>query len=197
MQLRLTYQGSLLGANGKNTRADHKHEIRKCFHKQLKRFWELHPVLSKLSLQDANCPTRHYMIIPYLSEKFGRYGYNFVPLISEFFVVSCSLSILLLRPDSPGKIIRSGDLDNRLKTIFDALRIPQSQDELGGHETPSDDEHPMYCLLEDDRLVTHVSIETDTLLEPVSNTPNANDVHLVIRVDVQPYFLTRENSVFG
>lgn len=137
------------------------------------------------------------MIVPYLSDKFNKYGYNFVPLVSEFFVLNCSISILLLRPDSPGKIIKSGDLDNRLKTVFDALRMPQSREELGGFEHPSDDESPMYCLLEDDRLVTHVSVETDTLLEPVSDAPNDNDTRLVIKVDISPYFLTRENSVFG
>jgi len=197
MQLRLTYQGSLLGANNKNTRAGHKHEIRKCFHHQLKRFWELHPALSNLSLQDANNPAHYYMIVPYLAEKFSRYGYRFVPLVSAFFVVNCSISILLLRPDPPGQIIKSGDLDNRLKTVFDALRVPQSQDELGDYDTPADDENPMYCLLEDDKLIHHVSMETDTLLEPVSDTENNNDVRLLVKADIQPYFLTRENSVFG
>lgn len=197
MQLRLTYQGSLLGANRTHTRAEHKHEIRKCFHGQLKRFWELHPVLAKLGIQDAQDPNQYYLILPYLSEKFSQYGYKFVPLVSEFFVVSCSISILLLRPDLPGRIIGSGDLDNRLKTVFDALRIPQSRDELGGHEVPGEDEIPMYCLLEDDKLITHVSVETDTLLEPVTNASNSNDVRLVIKADIQPYYLTRENSVFG
>lgn len=197
MQLRLTYQGPLLGANGKNTRAKHKHEIRKCFHRQLKRFWEIHPALAKASLQDGNNPAQYYMILPYLSEKFSRYGYSFVPLVSALFTVNCSISVLLLRPDPPGQIIRSGDIDNRLKTVFDALRVPQTKDELGGYQAPDDDEHPMFCLLEDDKLIHHVSLETDTLLEPVSQTGNDNDVRVIVKADIQPYFLTRENSVFG
>lgn len=103
----------------------------------------------------------------------------------------------MLRPDSPGQIINSGDLDNRLKTVFDALRIPQSKDELGGYDIPDKDEAPMFCLLEDDKLINHVSMETDTLLEPVSSPATENDVRLVIKADIQPYFLTRENSIFG
>ena len=36
MEFRLTYEGTLLGASKNNTRAKHKHEIRKIFHKQLR-----------------------------------------------------------------------------------------------------------------------------------------------------------------
>jgi hypothetical protein len=35
------------------------------------------------------------------------------------------LNILFLRADIPGKVVQSGDIDNRLKTLFDALRMPQ------------------------------------------------------------------------
>ena|ERR1700720_2532445 len=43
MEFRLTYEGLLLGASGNNKRAKHKHEIRKVFHKQLRRIFEIHP----------------------------------------------------------------------------------------------------------------------------------------------------------
>ena len=197
MQLRLTYQGLLLGANGKNTRAAHKHEIRVALHRQLRHHWEIHPYLSKVALQDAENPSKYHMILPFMEEKYSRFGWRFVPLVTEFFKVRCSIQILLLRPDLPGSIIRSGDIDNRLKTLFDALRLPQSVDELGGADAPSTEELPLYCLLEDDRLIDHVSVETDVLLQPVSTTnPTKNDVRVIITVNLCPYVMTTNNMVF-
>ena len=40
MRFNLTYQGSLYGSSTKSPRAKHKQEIRKVFHRQLKRLWE-------------------------------------------------------------------------------------------------------------------------------------------------------------
>lgn len=198
MQLRLTYQGLLLGANGKTTRAAHKHDIRVALHRQLRRHWEIHPYLSKVALQDADNPCLHHMILPFMEKKYSRFGWRFVPLVTEFFKVRCSIQILLLRPDLPGSIIRSGDVDNRLKTLFDALRLPQSVAELGGADVPATDDQPMYCLVEDDRLIDHVSVETDVLLEPVSTiNPSENDVRVILTVNLRPYVMTTSNVVFG
>ena len=41
--------------------------------------------------------------------------------------------------------------------------------------------------MQDDRLVSHVSVEADTLLETVSDPPNGNDARLTIRIDIKPY----------
>jgi len=197
LQLRLTYEGLLLGASRTNTRAAHKHDIRRCFHKQLKRFWDVHPFLGKMSLQDANQPSKHYAILPFLEKRYERHGYHFIPLVTDFFTLSCTINILLLRPDAPGSIVQSGDLDNRLKTIFDALRIPANLEELGGNETPAEGERPFFCLLEDDRLVTQVAVETDTLLEPTGASWQDNDARLIVKVELKPYVLTTTNAVFS
>lgn len=188
VQLRLTYEGLLLGASRENPRAKHKHEIRKRFHKQLKRFWEVHPLLRSWAVKthSTNEADHYKATAGFLAEQFARNGYNFVPLVLEAASLSCSISILMLRPDLPGSIIRSGDLDNRLKTLFDALRIPVSLEELGGYTTPDDSEVPFFCLLEDDKLITHASMETDTLLEPTGDKPNDNDCRLIIKVDLKP-----------
>ena len=76
------------------------------------------------------------------------------------------LEITFLRPEEPGCLItKGGDIDNRLKTLFDALRIPNEANELPSRVTPQDDEMPIfYCLLESDSLVTSVSVVTDRLL---------------------------------
>ena len=192
MEFRLTYAGELLGASRNNPRAHHKHEIRKAFHPQLKRLWRITPQLSGLRdpptemLRFSNYPESRSRIDA-LAERFSRNGYSFVPLVTEDLEVSfCGIEILFMRSDPPGALIQSGDIDNRLKTIFDALRIPHSKDELGGYDTPSEDEQPFFCLLQDDKLITKVSVETDSLLELPSEPLNVNDVRLVVKVTIQP-----------
>jgi hypothetical protein len=94
----------------------------------------------------------------------------------------CSLDVIFLRRDEPGNLIQGGgDIDNRIKVLFDALRMPQSVEELAG-ATPSTDQEPFYCLLEDDRLITEVKVTTDRLLTPPMASESQNDVHLVMRV---------------
>jgi hypothetical protein len=53
---------------------------------------------------------------------------------------ACSLSILFLRHEPQGGIIQSGDLDNRINTLFDALRIPdelQIPDDIALEDQPN------------------------------------------------------------
>lgn len=82
--------------------------------------------------------------------------------------------------DPPGSLISSWDMDNWLKTLFDTLRMPTNKDEVSG--PPRDDEKPFFVLLEDDRLITHLSVETDTLLQRVRETWDDNHVRLLISV---------------
>lgn len=193
MQFRLTYEGPLLGASKTNTRAQHKHEIRRVFHRQLKRWWRINRMLAQMHHKagDKNIKSDEF-----LAEKFKRNGYRFVPLATEDLALACGLHILFLRPDPPGELIKSGDIDNRLKTIFDSLRMPTSKEELGGYDAPEHDEDPFFVLLEDDRLVSQVSVDTDTMLESVKEF-NVNDARLVITVTLKPAHLTWQNIGFG
>jgi hypothetical protein len=54
---------------------------------------------------------------------------------------------------------------------------------------PGPDEDPFYVLLEDDRLITHIGVTSDTLLELVPDPNVAPDeaARLVINVTVRPY----------
>jgi hypothetical protein len=69
---------------------------------------------------------------------------------------------------SAAGIIRQGDLDNRIKTLIDTLRKPKGAMELRGIN-PQADEDPLFCLLEDDDLVTGLTVETGMLLGPLEN----------------------------
>ncbi|HZM57458.1 MAG TPA: hypothetical protein VFC03_20785 [Acidimicrobiales bacterium] len=55
----------------------------------------------------------------------------FAPLICTNLRLLAELDILMLRPEVPGRIINHGDIDNRLKTLFDALRAPSNEQEIG------------------------------------------------------------------
>jgi hypothetical protein len=199
MEFRLTYEGPLKTATKNDPRAGHKHEIRQKLHRQLQRLWEITPHLREAR---AVNPDHGNVIVPFasraqwLAQQFQRGAYEFVPLVTKELSLLCGISILFLRPDPPGMLIRSGDLDNRLKTLFDALRMPANKGELGPYDTPRDGEAPFYCLLEDDRLITKVSVETDSLLEPISETPNPTDVRLVLTVTLRRVVRNWTNGPF-
>ena len=45
--------------------------------------------------------------------------------------LTCGLKILFLRKEGPGKLIlQGGDIDNRLKTLLDALKMPSDLSEI-------------------------------------------------------------------
>jgi len=62
-----------------------------------------------------------------------------------------------LRQQAKGQLI--GDIDNRLKTLFDALRVPSLAEVQTLGATTAIDEDPLYCLFQDDSLITRLNIE--------------------------------------
>ena len=193
MEFRLTYAGRLL-AHTTNARLRerglHVHEIRKEFHKQLKVLWSTHPVLQKIKEHGSSVFLYVGSGAPPLNQVFQHDGFNWLPMVTAANGLICKVEMLMLREGAPGQALF--DLDNRLKTVFDALRKATGPDELGasttsGQVTPSPDEDPFYVVLEDDKLITHLSVTTDTLLEPVPDVPPREAVRLVINVTIRPY----------
>ena len=206
MKFRLTYEGRL-ESNGS---PKHEHEIRQQLHPQLKRLWKCDPNLREWksltaeifdnSVENALVP--HHEAEPrpvaeLLAEQYSRDGYRYVPLATERVPLVAALDILFLYPDSPRTTIQSGDIDNRLKTLFGGLKMPQSKEELGGYNVPGSDEDPFYVLLEDDLQIAQVSVETDMLLRPTSAWAGPSDVMLVITVHLKPNFIRIQNLHFA
>ena len=50
---------------------------------------------------------------------------------------------------------------------------------------PDEPEQRLYCLLEDDSMITRVSVNTKQLLEPLENYEDPSTVELLIHVVVQ------------
>jgi len=180
MQFRLVYQGQLPSAGRKETRNKEKHLIRKVLHKQLAQLWKCQPVLSRYLAEDMPDNRPGVEMVP---SRIEMCGFRFLPLLHDYFgSLACSLDILFLRRDLPGDLIKyGGDIDNRIKVLFDALRVPQKPQELE-EQKPERDENPFFCLLQDDRQITAVNINTDRLLTPMVEDENINDVHLIIHV---------------
>ena len=118
-------------------------------------------------------------------------GFEFAPLISSRVDLTGELDILLLRPAPPGAILRDGgDLDNRIKTLIDGLRLP-TQTELPPNWTPDADQQPFFCLLQDDKLVSGFSVVSDRLLDDPTHDQEAL---VIIHVRVTALRVTMGNS---
>lgn len=206
VEFRLTYQGTLLSDNARSASrrghsAEHKHGIRKVFHNQLKQWWQISPYLGSSSSVAQGTrifgrPSSDYTIAG-LSQRFARMNYNFVPLVTRDLELLCSIEILYLRYGGAGQVLTmAGDLDNRLKTLFDALRMPTNTSELGSFVAPSADEQPFFCLLEDDLVITRAAAESDLLLVS-PDPPDPNYAHVVITVRIRPGRVNADNVGFS
>jgi hypothetical protein len=199
MKFTFTYDGPLWSQNTSGV-FDKKWEMRETLHPQFERLWKVHPSLKSL-------PRKIEVIHPY--QPWERYhtfspdpliaepplkdteinlqapveisGVKFIPLVRFSYAITCSLSILFLRPEPPGNLIRpGGDIDNRIKTFLDALRVPPKNEAGNVANREPKPSGAVHCLLEDDSLITGLSVRTAQLLE---NVPS-NHVRLVVDVDV-------------
>ena len=204
MDFRLVYRGPLASDGD----ARQKHAIRKQFHPQLAELWKTHPLLRKQTTEDIRLYTTpsnmvsepgpnvpqimragtHHKGKPWvqhLGDKFKRGNYRFAPLVLTGQVV-CSLEILFLRRENPGNIVRTkkgGDIDNRLKTLLDALQMAESgQLERSRFPNPEAHEDPFFCLLQNDSDIAELKVTTDRLLVPPTEGGHIDDVELVIYV---------------
>lgn len=118
----------------------------------------------------------------------------FLPIVNVKLNGYAEVSIEMLRPERPGNLIsETADIDNRLKTLFDALQVPKIE-QLPANEVPAAEHSPFFlCLLEDDRLVTKVSVQAYRLLDPQRQDKNEVDLQIRIRfVFHLPAFLIAE-----
>jgi hypothetical protein len=184
MEFTLHYRGELKGNRGSKD----KQALRRHFHAQLKTLWTQLP-LKELHKFIDETPGSHASIIK------SKHGFKFVPLICEKLNLVAELKITMLRPEPPGAIItQSGDIDNRLKTLFDALKLPSEPNSIPKDDCPREGEHLFFCLLEDDNLITKVNVETDRLLEPVASQ---SEVVLLVHVTTKVTRTSYENLSFG
>lgn len=196
MEFRLVYQGPL-AANGS---VRDKHNLRKSLHPQLATLWQQVPLSEMRPFLLGPPQTPGHDVVPASlgwapaappSVIVPLDAFTFSPLVSTRLRLVCHLDILFLRPEQPGSIITTGgDIDNRLKTLLDALRIPKTSSELPPGASPAPDETPFFCLLEDDALVTQIRVTTDRLLAPVQHDTH---VYLILAAAIKAARVTFQN----
>lgn len=201
MRFRLVYQGQLPGSGNSSKKPSAVRDIRDQFHPQLKFLWESHTALKRLketsivsshpghdldlsespfhAPRDLNqFPMRDYEVD--LCAPILENGNSYIPLVRKSLDLNCHLNILFLRQEDPGSLVlQGGDIDNRIKTLFDALRKPEP--DVASRFPQSSD--PLYCLLESDTLISGFDVDTDRLLLP--KTSDNSEVHLVIEVVIR------------
>jgi len=170
MQFTLVYRGPLKS----NARPDSKHYLRQHFHRQLRRLWCTFPLSGYGKWLEPFSEKNETSVLR------PKHGFMFAPLVCESMHTVAELDIKLLWSHAPGSIItRGGDIDNRLKTLFDSLKLPSEPTALPSTAAPKVDETPFFCLLEDDSLIARVNVDTDRLLE---DTQDSAEVALFIQV---------------
>lgn len=190
MKFRLIFEGEIKPRQ--KAKLSDIHHIRRQFHPQIKRAWEHDPLvhlkekwLKPLSEKNAEAGKGFYARIEELN------GKTYAPLISTH--LAAELDIVFLRQQARGQLIgEGGDIDNRLKTLFDALRMPSKAEvgQLG--DFTANDENPLHCLLKDDALVHRVNVETDRLLRP----GNPYDLLAIVNVTVLVTFVSWDTTAF-
>ena len=187
MKFKLLYFGDIL-INPKK-RAHHISDIRMQFHPQLKKLVE-HSPWSNLTQYMIPNPVKS----PVTTKHVG--GIDFNPIITPNLKLLAELDILMLHPEIVGEA--RSDIDNRIKTLLDGLRCPQNEHEIGAN-TPRD-AGPIYTLLDDDHLVTRISVNTSHLLDTHMFDPNIphgpDTIFMMIDVNVRVAEGTLENLPF-
>lgn len=212
MKFTLIYDGDLPSA-GNKSKAIYASRIRNELHHQLADLWENHVVFRQLARTARTQPHRLFAgsrkfpppglpdysePIPPLRE--GQTDYcaaipvpgigSFIPLIRNSLYLVCAIDILFLRHEEPYNLMRQGgDLDGRIKTLFDGLRMPDPKTEYVGDRPPAD---PLYVVLEDDSLISDISIKSGRLL---GNRPKERHaVRLTIEVTIKVLRVFRGNE---
>lgn len=183
MNFHLRYSGPLPGKEKGSVEI--KHRIRECFNEQLTNLIEDRDHV----IGNATYGNSYAKVIR---------GIAFFPLVTSDYNMFCELDIQFFRRELPGNLISSGegyggDLDNRIKILFDALRMPSDEKEVPKRALEESETGICYCLLQDDALITKFQVESLVLLGKV--TPeNQKDVDLIIDAKVKIDRITEFNK---
>lgn len=208
MEFHLLYSGPLHSDRSESSRTE-KHEIRKAFHRQLRRLWQVHPNLREraegngeigITNDEASRMPKDQLFergVRRIADNWSLSGFNFLPLVTSKLRLRSRLDILFLRNEERNYILQGGDIDRRLATLFDGLRIAREKSELPVGAIHDSGELPLFCLLENDDLISEVHVTTDRLLSiPGKAVLDQHDVYLQITVQLNTTVKVPHSWVF-
>lgn len=173
MQFRLTYNGQIQSRQQAGLPA--VQAIREALSPQIERLWQ-YPPLNQST--DWLNPSGTYHACSTVDD------WNFVSTISNTIGLYGELDILILRPQPLGSVVsKDGDLDNKLKTLIDALTLPtlqQVQDMKRKHGL--EQRERQFCVFSDDNLITKLSVTSDRLLEDMRVATALVIINVTVRV---------------
>lgn len=179
MKFRLHYRGRLPSNGGKAIKC----EIRNALMAQLNTVWEQLPLNSKDWLNTKY----EFTAIKNIA------GQKFSAIVNKDHFAVAEIDILFLRPEPlTGLVDHGGDIDNRMKTLLDALSIPNAK-QLSSRYPHTEFDGISHCLLEDDKLISRLNIEVDRLLDP----QDPKEVLLVLSVRIRRTKAVLENLNFA
>jgi hypothetical protein len=180
MKFTLFYNGPLKT----NADAHTKHQLRCCFHPQLKRAIEQSPSLLRgqymgqfeLFSENQSLSVDGKSFLALAAPHKGS------PDTSTVLHASVRLDITMLRAGGIGSLVSNGgDIDNRMKTLLDALTIPD-QNQAKNVEPTDMPDGAMVCLMSDDKIISDLRIATAQLLDV---DDKSRDVVLLIAVTIE------------
>lgn len=166
MDFTLFYQGKLKS----NGSIEDKNAIRLKIHDQLQTLKKFPPLNFRNELFDKSKSPKFFQTIN---------GHDYFHLVSASYEMYVEMEISMLIPHFNRNF---GDIDNKLKTLFDALRPPKSNENSSW--IPTTNQTPLLCLLEDDSLIFKVGVDTDYLLD-TAFLEDPNFVIMTINVKVK------------
>jgi hypothetical protein len=195
MEFTLRYTGPL--KSGRHHLVQAKHQIRCALHEQLADYWNRDHRLTQVRVSELQPPMktiRHRYDVRPIDGSVGGptswfyahsvAGIRFVPLVTAWRFLRCELSVRLYRYEGDelhGRLLEgNGDLDNQLKTLLDALRMPHHKDELPRGCSHSGD--AFFCLLEDDCLISRLTLDTRQILGPRPADTHQVQVDLDVKI---------------
>lgn len=217
MRFTMTYDGLLRSTGNSKTKSKQPliRAIREQISKQLSELWQVHPALKSAKIhrlipekQGYTWSEAHHsnfastpptpiqstaMDAVDICSSTNINGFEFLPLIRESIGLVCALDIIFLRKGPKGKVYQGGDLDNRIKTLLDALRMPLV-DEVQEFNDPTNPTALTYCLLENGDRVTGLNVKTGQLLS--RSGADESEVRLIIDVDARVTHPRAYNTVF-
>ena len=201
MKFTLQYNGVLVSNQQRRQRVENKRTIRLAIDPLLRTLWAQNRQLRWIGAHEGKLtrlrsaswnghalkidPLKGGMDGPLIRSPFPYLrlgGLTYIMLVNQLDRWRCDLSIQLLVPERVGT---QGDLDNRLKTLYDGLQPPQNLDQVGiGGDAPEDG--LIFCLVEDDSMIRNRNVEVESLLGPIPANIQMKDkrnyVSAIIRV---------------
>jgi hypothetical protein len=170
LRITLTYRGVIPGNKRPPATID---KIRQNFHAQLERLWGKDQLAILKEWLDSGFAAG----APDFRKQLGERTY--LPIASDKLSIRVRLTLLLLKGTNPHQsAVAQGDIDNRQKALIDALAAPPQLSTVPSGAPKRD----TICLMSDDSLVEHVTIDVGPLLDE----PDPKITLAIIHADLVP-----------